>query len=73
MHANRIRHVHERRPSVSGPKLDPPTIPPGFAVCPPELMAAQAWQQEIYRLAYEQAKSAVQVPRHHRMLFSVWN
>jgi hypothetical protein len=32
-----------------------------------------AWQLEIYRLAYEQAKAATAVPRYHRMLFSVWN
>ena len=49
------------------------SVPQGFAVCPPQLMTANAWQQEIYRLAYERALAAVQVPRHHRWLFSVWN
>ena len=50
-----------------------PVVPQGFVVCPPQVVLANAWQQEIYRLAYERAKAAVQVPRHHRLLFSVWN
>jgi len=48
-------------------------IPPGFTICPPQLSAGNTWQQEIYRLAYEQAKAAAAIPRHHRLLFSVWN
>jgi hypothetical protein len=31
-----------------------------------------AWQ-EIYRLAAERARQALEVPRHHRRFFSVWN
>jgi hypothetical protein len=38
-----------------------------------QLTAVTAWQQEVYRLAYERARAAAQVPRHHRQLFSVWN
>jgi hypothetical protein len=50
-----------------------PTIPLGFVFCPPQLSGLSAWQQEIYRLAYERAKAQVQIPRHHRQLFCVWN
>lgn len=48
-------------------------IPQGFALCPPQLATANSVQQEIYRLAYQRAQAAVQVPRHYRQLFSVWN
>ena len=50
-----------------------PSIPVGFVVCPPQLSGFSAWQQEIYRLAYERAKAELQIPRHHRQLFCVWN
>ena len=50
-----------------------PSIPLGFVFCPPQLSGLSAWQQEIYRLAYERAKAQLQVPRHHRQLFCVWN
>jgi hypothetical protein len=50
-----------------------PTIPLGFVLCPPQLSGFSAWQQEIYRLAYERAKAQLQIPRHHRQLFCVWN
>lgn len=50
-----------------------PSIPMGFVLCPPQLNGFSAWQQEIYRLAYERAKAELQVPRHHRQLFCVWN
>ena len=73
MHANRVRNLQPPSASAPPPQTALPAIPPGFALCPPQLMVAQSWQQEIYRLAYEQAKAATQVPRHHRMLFSVWN
>jgi hypothetical protein len=49
------------------------SIPHGFVVCPLHLASANAWQQEIYRLAYQRAQAAAQIPRHHRRLFSVWN
>lgn len=75
MAINRMREFestpgHES-PSQGRPGV--PAIPPGFAVCPPALVAAQSWQQEIYRQAYEQAQRAAAIPRHHRQLFSVWN
>lgn len=50
-----------------------PAVPNGFVFCPPQLVSMQAWQQEVYRLAYERAQAATQIPRHHRLLFSVWN
>ncbi len=49
------------------------TLPQGFAFCPPQFLTGNGWQQEIYRLAYERAQAAAQVPLHHRRLFSVWN
>jgi hypothetical protein len=50
-----------------------PSIPQGFVFCPPQVGGFSAWQQEIYRLAYERAKAQQQIPRHHRQLFCVWN
>jgi hypothetical protein len=50
-----------------------PSIPLGFVFFPPQLSGFSAWQQEIYRLAYERAKAQLQIPRHHRQLFCVWN
>ncbi len=49
------------------------SIPPGFVVCPPQWAVANSWQQQIYRLAYERAKAEAEIPRHHRLLFAVWN
>jgi ADP-glucose pyrophosphorylase len=37
------------------------------------MATANTVQQQIYRLAYQRAQAAVQVPRHYRLLFSVWN
>jgi hypothetical protein len=71
MQANRIRHL-QASPRPAAAKSSGLTVPPGFAICPLPL-ATTAWQQEIYRLAYEQARAATAVPRYHRMLFSVWN
>jgi hypothetical protein len=73
MYANRIRQWQARKPSAAARQPSAPAIPTGFVVCPPQLMIAQSWQQEIYRQAYEAAKAASEVPRHYRMLFSVWN
>jgi hypothetical protein len=73
MAANRISHFGSPVRPASNPPVAPPAIPPGFVVCPSPLAVAHAWQQEIYRQAYERAQAAVQIPRHHRMLFSVWN
>lgn len=76
MAANRINRIAKHMFAPIPPR-QPQTvmsmIPPGFAICPPQIATAQSWQQEIYRQAYEQAVAAVQVPRHHRLLFSVWN
>jgi hypothetical protein len=73
MTANRIRRYESsfRKPvpAVSATV----SIPPGFVLCPPQFAAVGGWQAEIYRLAYERAKAATQIPRHHRLLFSVWN
>jgi hypothetical protein len=55
------------------PAVKAATVPEGFVVCPTALMSVQGWQQQIYRLAYERAKAAAAIPRHHRVLFSVWN
>ena len=41
-----------------------------IVVVDPQQLAA--WQ-EIYRLAQERARQALEVPRHHRRFFSVWN
>jgi hypothetical protein len=60
-----------RKPQFS--KTSVAAIPPGFVVCPPQLLMANAWQQEIYRLAYQRAAAEAAIPRHHRSLFCVWN
>jgi hypothetical protein len=76
MAINRITRYQSRwsfvTVSQTPPKHPGPAVPQGFAVCPPQLATANAWQQEIYRLAYERALAATQIPRHHRLL-SVWN
>jgi hypothetical protein len=74
MYANRIRQypLMARRPAKASPTAVA-SIPPGFAVCPPSLLTPNAWQQQIYRLAYEKARATVEVPRHYRRMFSVWN
>jgi hypothetical protein len=75
MAANRINRVTALMSAPNPPQKPVPslTIPPGFVVCPAELAVAQPWQQALYRQAYEQAQAAVQIPRHYRLLFSVWN
>ena len=74
MAINRIQSLAlpKRAPS-SSVAVSVPQIPQGFVMCPPQLVAINAWQQEIYRLAYQQAKAAAEIPRYHRQLFSVWN
>ena len=78
MRANRIRSYESRfatsaskAPSTAAPQ-SAATIPAGFMICPPQLFAPNAWQQEIYRLAYQRTQAQMQTPRHYR-LFSVWN
>jgi hypothetical protein len=74
---NRIRKYEPRSRIASmvnnpQPQLVVNVVPPGFAVFPVHLAGPTGWQREIYRLAYEQAKAAVEIPRHHRLL-TVWN
>ncbi|MGD9721792.1 MAG: hypothetical protein AB7O59_05110 [Pirellulales bacterium] len=80
MPANRLRHLQQYPQQQPLTAVEPapaaaavPTVPAGFAVCPPQIATAQSWQQELYRRAYEQAIATTSVPRHYRMLFSVWN
>jgi hypothetical protein len=73
MAINRLQSIPSADLRTAPGQPSAPAIPPGFTVCPPQLAAANTWQQEIYRLAYEQAKAAAAIPRHHRMLFAVWN
>ena len=72
MASNRMRPDTEPVPAPLPPNVMV-YVPAGFAVCPQQLAAQSAWQQTIYRLAHEQALAATQLPRHHRVLFSVWN
>jgi hypothetical protein len=73
MPANRIGHLQPLSTARATPEQVGQMIPPGFTLCPPQFMVVHVWQQEIYRRAYEQAKRATEVPRFHRILFSVWN
>jgi hypothetical protein len=77
MAINRITGYQAHRPAAQQQQTPPkhlgPSVPQGFVVCPPHLTTANNLQQEIYRLAYERAQAAMQIPRHHRLLFSVWN
>jgi uncharacterized membrane protein SpoIIM required for sporulation len=47
-------------------------IPTGFIILPAFFIAAAA-QWQLYQAAYEQARRAAAVPRHHRRFFTVWN
>jgi hypothetical protein len=73
MPANRISRYRSPASGASSPSGSAAPIPSGFVVCPPQVAMAQPWQQEIYRLAYERARAAVEVPQHYRLLFSCWN
>lgn len=73
MAANRISHLAKPVQKTSHPQPPLANVPPGFVVCPPHVALANSWQQEVYRLAYERAQAQVQLPRFHRLLFSVWN
>jgi hypothetical protein len=46
----------------------------GFTVCPlavcPVGADAGRWAQDVYRLAYEQARAALLPPRHERLLLA---
>jgi hypothetical protein len=73
MQANRITGYMPKATLPNPPAPAAPVVPQGFVFCPGQLSALSAWQQEIYRLAYERAQAAARIPRHHRQLFSVWN
>jgi hypothetical protein len=81
MASNRIRRYVSQSAVNFAAQVEPATkrptvaaaIPPGFVICPAQLLAVHGWQQEIYRLAYQRAQAATQIPRYHRRLFSVWN
>jgi hypothetical protein len=55
------------------PSAQTPLPPTGFVVCPLHVAVAAAWQQEVYRRAYEEAVARAQVPRIYRRMFSSWN
>jgi hypothetical protein len=72
MPANRISSIpgHSTAANSSGPET--PIFGAAFMilVASPEQQAA--WQQ-VYRLAMERARQALELPLHHRHLFSNWN
>lgn len=80
MSANRInRYLNRMEAYFPQFETDPPLqaqapVPPaGFVVCPLHMAVAAAWQQEVYRRAYEDAVARTQVPRIYRRMFSSWN
>ena len=80
MSANRITRYLNRMdaflpPSqpVPQPAAPAPLPPAGFVVCPLHVAVATAWQQEVYRRAYEDAVARTQIPRIYRRMFSSWN
>lgn len=83
MSANRITRYLNRMdayfphsepdPQQSLPQAQLPVPPAGFVVCPLHVAVATAWQQEVYRRAYEDAVARTQVPRIYRRMFSSWN
>ena len=80
MSANRITGYLNRMeayfPSSSPdpqPAAQAPVPPTGFVVCPLHVAVAAAWQQEVYRRAYEDAVARTQTPRIYRRMFSSWN
>ncbi len=81
MFANRITRYSNRMdaflppPPPSQPQVtaQTPAPPAGFVVCPLHVAVATAWQQEVYRRAYEDAVARAQTPRIFRRMFSNWN
>jgi hypothetical protein len=80
MSANRITRYLTRMDAFlppSHPEPQPaaqaPQPPAGFVVCPLHVAVASAWQQEVYRRAYEDAVARTQVPQIYRRMFSSWN
>ena len=75
MFANRIKswNILERQPKPAAPVGMSPNAPAGFVVAPMCLIGAPvAWQMHVYQLAYQRARVATELPRHHRRL-AVWN
>jgi hypothetical protein len=55
-----------------------PVNPMAFRACPPTLMpgvpgSALPWQEQVYRLAFEQAQAVVRPSLPERDLLGVWN
>jgi hypothetical protein len=70
MLTNRIRnYTTTQNQPAQAPTV---VIPTGFIVMPAFFIAAAA-QWQLYQAAYEQARRAADVPRHHRRFFTVWN
>jgi hypothetical protein len=72
-HLNRMDSYFSPFEPDSQPSAQSPVPPAGFVVCPLHLAVAAAWQQEVYRRAYEDAVARTQVPRIYRRMFSSWN
>ncbi len=73
MFANRIRNWQPaRRPARPRPMTNPaPKLPTGFVAAPQFLLGQPAaWQVQLYQAAYQQARAAAEVPRHHRRFFA---
>jgi hypothetical protein len=67
---NRIHnHAQTQNSYAQAPTV---VIPAGFIIMPAFFIATTA-QWGLYQAAYEQARRAAAVPRHHRRFFTVWN
>ena len=72
MPANRIfTQPGQQIVSPTGPSSANPGLPAVVVILVPDPAQQAAWQ-EIYRLAVERARLALEPPRHHRLL-AVWN
>jgi hypothetical protein len=70
MLTNRIQNLI---PTQNQPAPSPAVfIPAGFIIMPAFFVASMA-QWQLYQAAYQQARQAAAVPRHHRRFFTVWN
>jgi hypothetical protein len=70
MLTNRIRkYTQPQNAPAPAPTI---LIPTGFIIMPAFFIATTA-QWSLYQAAYEQARRAADVPRHHRRYFNVWN
>jgi hypothetical protein len=75
MHSPRFTAEQLVRPSVPSPAAGFPTG--AFVVCPAALQAgfgaAGGWVQDVYRMAYEQAREALMPSAFERRVAPVWN